>query len=170
MMSPPYDKSVEKAETLAALAEGKFKSAFDSDPASSAEGALTAKTHLAENVQSGKIFVAGTSEITGPQLIEENSSEPVALFTRNVIDYMNGNGDFCAMRTKGLSLNTLHNSGSALAFAVQYFNEFGLAVIVVIAGFIVWRMRNKRRERIRAKYNPNDARIIDTKSKEGDTK
>ena len=83
---------------------------------------------------------------------------------------MNGNGDFCAMRTKGLSLNTLHNSGSTLAFAVQYFNEFGLAVIVIIAGFIVWRMRNKRRERIRAKYNPNDARIIDTKSKEGDTK
>ena len=42
--------------------------------------------------------------------------------------------------------------------------------IVVIAGFIVWRMRTKRRERIREKYNPNDTRIIDTKSKEGDTK
>jgi len=170
MMSPPYDKASEKAETLAALAEGKFKSAFDSDPVSATQGELRSATHLSENVQSGKIFVAGTSEITGPQLIEENSSEPIALFTRNVIDYMNGNGDFCAMRTKGLSVNTLHSSASALAFAMQYFNEFGLAIIVVIAGFIVWRMRTKRRERIREKYNPNDTRIIDTKSKEGDTK
>ena len=170
MMSPPYDKASEKAETLAALAEGKFKSAFDSDPVSAAQGELRSATHLSENVQSGKIFIAGTSEITGPQLIEENSSEPIALFTRNVIDYMNGNGDFCAMRTKGLSVNTLHSSASALAFAMQYFNEFGLAIIVVIAGFIVWRMRTKRRERIREKYNPNDTRIIDTKSKEGDTK
>ncbi|MBP3708835.1 MAG: GldG family protein [Treponema sp.] len=159
-LNPPYDKSTEKSEHLAVLLEGKFSSAFSSGPSSDSGEELASQTHLANGVQSGKIFVAGTSEITGPQLISgEDSKEPVALFTRNIVDYMNGNGDLCAMRTKGLSMSTLRNTHSALAAAAQYFNEFGIAVIVILFGLIMWRMRIKRKTAIHDTYNPNDARM-----------
>ena len=42
----------------------------------------------------------------------------------------------------------------------QMFNEFGLVIILLIVGFIIWRKRSKRRKAINAKYNPNDERTI----------
>jgi ABC-2 type transport system permease protein len=169
MTTPPSDKSKEKPEDLVVLLEGKFKSAFASDPApdTNKEGNLTAQSHLSQSTQSGRIFVAGTSQITGSQLIDENGSEPVAMFTRNIVDYMNGNAELCTMRTKGLSLNTLKNADSLLAYLAKYFNEFGLTVLIALAGLVIWRMREKRRKRIHDSYNPDDTRTITKKSKEG---
>ena len=159
MMPAPYDKSIEKAENLAVLVEGRFKSAFDAAQNAQIDDALITTTHFAQSVQSAKIFVAGTSEITGPQLVGENGTEPAALFTRNVIDYMNDNGDLCAMRTKGLSMNVLRNTNGALAVVSQYFNEFGIAIIVVLLGLFMWHHRGKRKTAIHNTYNPNDTRI-----------
>lgn len=162
----PADKSTEKAQDLAVLVEGKFKSAFGaagsnggagtSSAAPNSAGRFSTSNRLAESVLPGKIFVTGSSELTGPQLIDQNGSQPVALFVRNVIDYMNGAGDLCAMRTKGLSLSTLTGKNSGAATAATFFNEFGLSILVAIAGLAVWRMRNRRRERIKETYNPND--------------
>lgn len=158
-----------KSENLAVLVEGKFTSAFenapspDSDSNSGSEkaGGLSSKNHLAKSVQSGKILVATSSKITTSQLIDENGSEPVALFVRNAVDYMNGEEELCAMRTKGLSLNALTvRSGQAAAFA-KYFNEIGLALLVAVAGLLVLAKIRARKRAIRAKYNPDDERIID---------
>ena len=179
MTSAPSDKSTEKAEDLAVLVEGKFKSAFDTEPgaepatstgngsagatsatgavsSSGNAGALSSSSRLAGSVLPGKIFVAGSSELTGAQLIDESGTEPVALFVRNVIDYMNGADDLCTMRTKGLSLSTLTGKNSGAAAFTQFFNEFGLTVLVALVGLIVWRERSKRRRRIRETYNPDD--------------
>lgn len=170
MVSPPYDKSTEKSENLAVIIEGKFKSAYDSavedetvEGNASDTNTLSAKLHIPNSIQPGKIFVAGTSLITTSQLIGENSTEPIAMFVRNVIDYMSGNEDLCSMRTKGLSLSSLENTGTPAAMIAQLFNQFGIAVLVAITGFIVWHLRNKRRRRISMRYNSSDSRIIDTK-------
>lgn len=172
MMSPPYDKSEERAEKLAVVLEGKFISAFANAPATDSfeEGALSMQAHIAESAQPGKIFVTGTSYITGPQLIDENGTEPISMFVRNVIDYMSGNEDLCTMRTKGTSLATLSDTSSPLAFIAQYFNEFGLAILVAVAGLVVWHLRNKRRKAIRLRYNPDDTREITKASTEGGAK
>ena len=94
------------------------------------------------------------------QLINEDGSEPIAMFIRNAVDYMNGNAELCSMRTKGLSLNTMQNTNGALALIIRYFNQFGLAILAAAAGFIMWRIRSIRRRKIHDKYNPNDRREI----------
>lgn len=165
-MQAPYDKTREKAENIAVLLEGKFNSAFEKNPSEKDDGdeksGLSTTTHLSTGTRKGKIFVANTSYITSNQLINESGNEPIAMFIRNGVDYLNGNNDLCTMRTKGLSLNTLSNTGTLLALIVKYFNQFGLAVLVAIAGFIVWRMRIIRRRSIHFRYNPNDSRDLET--------
>ena len=64
------------------------------------------------------------------------------------------------MRTKGLSLNTLTVKSAAFAKIMQYFNQFGLVVLVALAGLIILRKRSIRRRLIDEKYNPNDERRI----------
>ena len=165
-LEPPYDKSTEKSENLAVLVEGRFKSAFDKDITAKdgGKGELESHTHLSESAQPGKIFFASTAYIASNQLIDEEGTEPVALFVRNAIDYMNGNEDLCTMRTKGLSLNVLANTAGIFAPIIKYFNQFGLAVLTALAGLIVWKFRIMRKARIRETYNPDDERDI-SKSK-----
>ena len=166
-ITPPYNEEDKKSETLAVLLEGNFKSAFEgslsestSNNANSAHDNFNIQSHLASSVQSGKIFVAGSSGITGSQVSDGRGAQPIEMFVRNSIDYLNGNEDLCTMRTKGSLINMLHNGDSALAVATKYFNEFGLSVLVVIVGLFVWTSREKRRKKIHDKYNPNDTRTI----------
>lgn len=161
-MQTPYDKSIYKSHDLAVLVEGKFPSAFEKNPAeeSSDKDEFKTTTHLAKGSQTGRIFAAGTAYITSNQLINENGSEPIAMFIRNAVDYMNGNNDLCTMRTKGMNLNTLQNTNNVWSLIIRYFNQFGLAALVAIAGFVMWRIRSARRKQIHDRYNPNDKRTI----------
>ena len=108
----------------------------------------------------GKLFVAGSSTITTRQVIDENGSSPVSMFLMNVVDYMNGNEELCTMRTKSLSVNNLTIKKPGAANFWKIFNQYGLAVLVALAGFIVWRIRTARRRAINKKYNPDDTRTI----------
>lgn len=169
---PPSDKSVEKSENLMVLLEGKFSSAFDSElsenetenaaalAADSEAAQISSKNHLSKSTQKGKILISGTSAILTPQLLDENGKEPMAMLVRNAIDYMNGNEDLCTMRTKGLSLNFLTITNAAAAGFAKLFNQFGLAVVVALAGLFVWRKRSIRRSAIHDRYNPDDTRTI----------
>lgn len=121
---------------------------------------LNAQSHAAKSLQEGKIFLASTSYITGPQILQAGSDDPVAKFLQNSVDYMNGNADLCTMRTKGLSLNTLHlTSGPLVAFA-KYFNILGLAVIFALIGFFALLSRSAHRKEIRLRYDADDAREL----------
>lgn len=164
-MQPPFNKAEEKSYNLIALLEGKFSSAFDSNPSENKEdsGELNASKHIKKSAQNGKIFVANTAMITTNMLIDDSGSEPIALFVRNVMDYMNGNEDLCTMRTKSLSINTLSNTKSPLAVIVKYFNMIFIPLLVAIAGFVVYRARILRKKKIRLEYNPNDSRIENSK-------
>ncbi len=181
-MSIPEKESMKK-ENLAVVLEGYFESAFDKAPeveeentenrSATAEEKAAAKiakdrnvdanTHIDTAVQKGKLFITGSSRITTYQVIDENGSQPVAMFVRNAIDYMNGNGDLCEMRTKGLALDTLKKAKKGAMNFATIFNQYGLPLFVAIAGLIVWRLRVARRKRIRMKYNANDSREMTNK-------
>ena len=159
---PPEPEKM-KSEDLAVMLEGKFTSAFEKPPVVEGENANTdivTTNHLSESKRPGKLFVIGTSYVTTYQLIDAKGSNPVAMFMMNVVDYMNGNEDLCEMRTKGLTINLLDKKSPVLAKIFQYFNEYGLAVLVAIVGLFVWKRRTARRKQINLKYNPNDTRTI----------
>ena len=183
MITDPNDPARYKKENLAVLLEGKFESAFDEAPIIEEdedeededeestepkpvkkpvenESDITTSNHLKKSKIPGKIFVVGTSYITTYQVLDATASSPIAMFLLNAVDYLNGNEDFCTMRTKGLSLNTLTVKSAAFAKIMQYFNQFGLVVLVAVCGLVILKKRNARRKQIDEKYNPDDERRI----------
>ena len=169
IMHPLYITPVAENErssyNLAVLAEGKFASQFDKNILEQnkndvAKDSLAGGTnnHLAKAVQNGKIFVTGSSVIISPMLIDDSGREPISIFVRNVLDYMNGNEDLCTMRTKGLALNTLKKSSTASIKVAKIINQYGVPLLVIIIGFIVWRMRVEHRKKIRIQYASTDER------------
>lgn len=175
MLAPPSDKEKLGRKDLMVLLEGEFQSAFDQAPvkADDEEGAkgqgdYTISNHLAKSKQPGKIIVAGSSAITTPQVFTSDaSSSGIALLIVNAIDYLNGNEELCRMRSKGISINVLNTDSKAKVTFFQMFNEFGLAILVIIAGLVAWRMRIKRKARINRLYNPDDERFME-KSRKND--
>ena len=159
-ITPPADAASFAQYDLALLLEGKFDSAFHEAPAASADESLVTSSFVKSSVMPGKLFVASSSAITTRQVIDENGKSPVSMFLMNVVDYLNGNEDLCTMRTKSLSVNNLTIKSTVAANFWKFFNSFGIAIFVVIAGLIVWRLRNARRHAINKKYNPDDTRTI----------
>ncbi|MBQ9207262.1 MAG: Gldg family protein [Treponema sp.] len=177
-ISVPSDKSTMASENLAVLVEGKFSSAFSGKPKSeTAEGeakaseiadSIATNEHISKSIQNGKILVIGSSILGGghiplfnnAQLIDAEGSQPVSMFVRNAVDYLNGEEDLCTMRTKGLSLNTLTVKSTAASNFAKYFNEIGLVVLVALAGLIVLLKIKAKKQAIREKYNPNDTRVV----------
>lgn len=173
-ISVPSDKSTMASENLAVLVEGKFSSAFAGKPASEKDGekknddnSFALSEHLSKSVQNSRIIVIGSSVLGGApiplfnnaQLLDEEGKQPVSMFIRNAVDYLNGEEDLCTMRTKGLSLNTLTVKSAGASTVAKYFNEIGLVVIVALAGlFVLLKIKAKKRA-IREKYNPNDSRV-----------
>ena len=170
---PPDDKEKIHKNNLAVLVEGKFKSAFagaapekeEDEPSSGLEkgaetDAISASEWLDKGVQNSKIILINSSQAATQQLIDEGGREPMSYFMRNSVDYLNGEEDYCEMRTKGIAGNLLDSKNAALATIFKLFNQFGLAVLVAVAGLIVWRLRSIRRNEIRVKYNPDDEREI----------
>lgn len=179
-ISVPSDKSTMASENLAVLVEGKFSSAFAGKPAEkpkndkedeknsdSAANAISSNEHLSKSVQNSKIIVIGSSILGGAriplfsdaQLLDGEGKQPVSMFVRNAVDYLNGEEDLCTMRTKGLSLNTLTVKSAAASTFAKYFNEIGLVVIVAVCGLLVLLKIKAKKRAIRERYNPNDSRI-----------
>ncbi len=156
MQVPPEERM--KREHLAVLVEGSFESAFASPPATpddetdSDAALLSPSTHLARSIQPGKILVAGTSAITTPMVMDEEGKQPVSIFVRNAIDYLNGRGEFAEMRTKGLSLEILDETTPVVRSAARAVNLYGVPLFAALAGFVAWRLRVRRREKIRTYY------------------
>ena len=180
-IAEPSDKSVFHQENLAVLLEGNFTSAFetaveikeydeDGNVIELQDGNMSTNNHLTKSIMPGKIFVTSSSQITTPQVIDEKGDTPIAMFLMNVVDYMNGNAELCEMRTKSLDVHTLTIKSMAAANFWKFFNQFGLAILFVFAGLIVWKKREVRRRAINEKYNPNDERVIDTKKEKTESK
>ena len=172
-MTPPEAGNF-TPQNLAVMIEGKFDSAYTEKPEfetsdesaeatenqTKGENQLTTENHLASAKLPGKIFVTGSSYVTTYQILDGQDTSPISMFFLNVIDYLNGNEEVCTMRTKGLGINVLTIKSPAFATIAKYFNQFGLVILVAVAGLIVVRSRAKRRKQIREKYNPNDSRQV----------
>ena len=160
MIRKPIDSSSMESRNLAVLLEGNFESAFTENPAETEKTEVSFTNHYPKSIQKGKIFVTGTSKITTPQVVDPEGKQPVALFLRNAIDYMNGEDELCTMRTKGLSLNTLSAKNGAAVNITRFFNEFGLVILVILAGITVLVKISSKKRRIHDRYNPEDKRQI----------
>ena len=161
----PAAKEEQSSFNLAVLAEGKFKSQFQKNPQEKNENKSNkdlisggTNSHLSNGTKNGKIFVTGSSVIISPMLIDDSGREPISIFVRNVLDYMNGNEDLCLMRTKGLSLNTLNKTSAGSVKVAKFINQYGVPFLVLIVGFVIWRMRIKHRRKIRIEYASTDER------------
>lgn len=170
MQVPPADQMA--AHDMAVLLEGKFPSAFTGVPEGFAKeeanaespsqdpaaGPVASANFVSTGIQNGKVIVIGTSAITTASVMDANAQQPVAMFVRNAVDYINGNGDLIDMRTKGLSKNPLKASSATVKSLANVLNLYGLPALVAIAGLLAWRRRVARRNAIRARYSPNDSR------------
>ena len=172
MLEPPEEKDKLGKKDMMVLLEGQFESAFDEAPVSTSdegteqgEGDYSISRHLAKSSQPGKIIVAGSSAITSTQVFTSDASSGIALLIVNAIDYLNGNEELCRMRSKGVTINVLNTDSKAKVTFFQMFNEYGLAIFVLLAGLIVWRLRIKRKARINRTYNPDDERFIENTEK-----
>ena len=161
----PAAKEEQSSFNLAVLAEGKFKSQFENNPQDKNDNKSNKElisggtnSHLSNGTKNGKIFVTGSSVIISPMLIDDSGREPISIFVRNVLDYMNGNEDLCLMRTKGLSLNTLNKTSAGSVKVAKFINQYGVPFLVLIVGFVIWRMRIKHRRKIRIEYASTDER------------
>jgi ABC-type uncharacterized transport system involved in gliding motility auxiliary subunit len=164
MLSKPGKDKLAKHD-LAVLLEGRFESGFAKAPAAGArpeQTDLKAETHLSRSVQNGKIIVVGTSEIAGQSLIDEEGRQPVAVLVRNALDYLAGNQELNDMRTKGLGLDPLDKTAPGARIAAKTFNQYGLPLLAVFAGLFAWRMRIRRREKIRTFYARSEDRKVES--------
>ncbi|HZK19796.1 MAG TPA: Gldg family protein [Treponemataceae bacterium] len=147
-------------ESLAVLLRGRFSSAFDAVPVGADEydentSSINAQSRLASSVQPSEIIVCGSSLITTSALIDENGQSATAIFLRNAVDYLNGNADLCSMRTKGIASSTFVVDNPTKASLAKLLNQYGLPFLVVLIGFVIWRIRELRRRKIQAGYYPD---------------
>lgn len=153
---PPKEQSTMDSKNMAVLLEGSFTSAFANE-----QNIIT--NFKSKSPNTSRIIVISSGTITTDTLITKDGNDTTSLFIRNTIDYVNNNDDFCAMRTKGTRLDFISIKSEKFATIVKLLNEFGLALVVLLIGFLVWRMRLAKRYLIHQKYNPNDLRIIKNK-------
>ncbi|HRR59443.1 MAG TPA: Gldg family protein [Spirochaetota bacterium] len=157
-VNPPADNNL-ASYNLAILVQGNLKSYFtDKMPTIDAKG-KNAKSQdyiqqevIKETVKPVKLFVAGTSEITGRNIIDDEGKSPNAVFMHNVVDYMQGNYDIPQMRSKGLSFNPIKETSDTAKSIIKGFNIAGLPILVLIAGAVYMWRRKLRRKHIESQY------------------
>lgn len=152
MIAPPAEDEM-KRYNLAVLLEGKFKSYFSTMPVDAEkEGDFSSGSHIREAISPAKIAVIGSSEITMPNLLDQQGRSPNSIFLRNITDYLNGNTDTPLMRSKGIVYNPLQEVTDRQKNIFKGLNIYGLPILVVLIGLLVWRLRIMRREMIRKMF------------------
>ncbi len=168
LLQPPQSEEKFSRRTLALLAEGSFSSHFDGaaeppegwgqDGGNSAEGgqeatgALGSRSFLRSAVSPGRIIVAGTSEIAGPQLLAQpqqgGRTTPNAIFVQNIVDYLAGRPNVPPMRSKGLQENRLEETSAATRSFIRLAHVVFVPFIVVVGGLLAWGGRRRYQQRI----------------------
>lgn len=157
-MAPP-DASQMGRFALAVALGGEFTSHFaESGPprakSPAAKGPVAGEEMLKRTVSPARIIVVGTSEITTPSVIDKEGKTPNAVLVHNMIDFLAGNHDMPEMRSKGLELNPLRDTGDGTRLALKIFNIVVLPLFVVVAGLVAWRRRSLLRKRVQAEFAP----------------
>ncbi len=155
--NPPQDSAL-KQYNLAVLVQGNIKSYFaDKQPVIDTKEKAKTKEFVQQEVvkqsiKPVKLFVAGTSEITGRNIIDEEGKSPNAVFMHNVIDFMQGNYTIPQMRSKGLSFNPIKETSDTAKSVIKGVNIAGLPLLVILAGVLYMWRRKIRRKRIEEQF------------------
>jgi ABC-type uncharacterized transport system involved in gliding motility auxiliary subunit len=141
--------------TLAALHSGGLPSYFEGretpapkDKAAAQKAPVTSDSIIKKSLKPARLIVVGTSEITTPSVVDKEGKSPNAVLVHNMVDYLNGNFDIPEMRSKGLELNPLRETGEAVKLALKLFNIAGLPLLVILAGLVMLKLRMNRRKKI----------------------
>ncbi len=174
MIREPGPDVDRKAHNLTVLAEGNFRSHFDEPVRPSGEkteaeqqestgqgsdgseqaGEEIRQTipHLEESAENGRLLVAGTSALTGSQLLgnqPQRGSNPNRILIQNMADYMNGNTDIPPMRTKGLQMHRLGETTAVERQLIKGIHIVAIPLIVIGIGIGVWLRRKSYQRSIR---------------------
>jgi ABC-type uncharacterized transport system involved in gliding motility auxiliary subunit len=178
LIFPPSSDKDLRSYDLAYLLEGEFPSYFDgkpipekTSPEDSATDETASKTAadanrpaegLAAEVETagefvargkpGKIFLIGSSEMIGDNVIDPQGRSANAIFIMNVLDALNHRSDIAVMRAKKQRFNPLDETGPGTRTFVKAFNIAGLPVLVVGFGIIIWFRRASRKRRIQEMF------------------
>ncbi len=151
----PPEKSQMNSFNLAVLLEGKFLSYFSGENTKGTTGMQQGQITggiIKKAARPARIFVAGSSEIAGRNTIDPEGKRPNSIFMHNVVDYLSGNYNIPEMRSKGLSFNPIEETGDTTRFILKLVNIAGLPLLVILAGFINWRVRTIRKKRIAQQF------------------
>lgn len=154
---PRAKKDPYARHTLVALLEGKFPSYYaeklpDKVKAELQKKGLKTEAGVKLGVKPARIIVAGTSELANAQLFDKSARYPNALFVMNMIDYLAGNEDVPLMRSKGLPFNPLDETSDTLKTILKVINVGGVPVLVILIGFLIWRRREARKQRLKEQF------------------
>ncbi len=175
LLMDPGNQPVESMRSfpLAVLVSGKFSSYFAGKEAPAREGekggpgAVTAVTRRDSTIEKGtsEIIVVGTSEITRSGFLvdsqrilsrerqEEGGSFSNGIFLHNMVDYLTGNTYVPEMRSKSLDYNPLVKTSETVRLALKTINIAGVPLLVILAGFVVWRRRISRKKKIQSVFS-----------------
>ena len=151
----PPDQSQMSSFDLAVLLEGEISSYFSGENAPESLKSSDEKISggiIKKAAKPARIIVAGTSEIAGRNTIDPEGKRPNSIFMHNAVDYLSGNYNIPEMRSKGLSFNPIEETGEGVKLALKLVNIAGLPLLVILAGFINWRIRIIRKRRIAAQF------------------
>ena len=177
LIFPPSSDKDMRSFDLAWLVEGEFPSYFEGksipektpaeegdedkqadqpaggdQPASGLSAEVETVGGFIARGQPGRIFLIGSSEMIGDNVIDPQGRSVNAVFILNVLDALNNRSDIAVMRAKKQQFNPLDETGPATRTFVKAFNIAGLPVLVVGFGMIIWFRRASRKKRIQEMF------------------
>ncbi len=180
---PPGPDAQRESQDIACLIEGEFPSYFagksipekpaaekddnagdkgDGDAADKDKEAVTSPTEdivgegmILEKGKPAKLFITGCSAFIKDDLLNGGERTPNAMFTMNMLDFMNGRGGIAVMRSKTQKINPLEESAVFTKTAVKIFNIAGLPALVVLFGLAVWTRRHMKKRSIQRMFDTN---------------
>ena len=172
MIMPPASYEDKGNYPLAAVLEGSFSSYFagkavperpvpeETDEAVNNEAdfqleldRLSREENMVEQTDSGRLFVFGSSMALADNLIDQQGNSTNAIMMMNILDEMNGNGDYALMRKKGLNYSPINETPPGVKTFIKTFNMAIIPVLVIVAGLLVWAGWSRRKKKIAAAFS-----------------
>ena len=178
LLAPPQNKEEMKKYALAVLLSGKFESHFkgrdiprDEDPKKAQVARETISVGKADGTAPAattKVIVVGSSEITRSGFLmnsrrimssvmaqgeEQDRVFSNGFLIHSMADYLLGNSYIPEMSSKSLDYNPLDKTADGTKIVLKAINIGGVPIFVVLAGFVIWKRRLRRRKEIQERFS-----------------